>query len=197
MMMAAGVYRISSPPMGPLRQSSMVTKSPTTTGGRPMPVFTALTASPRPGNWVRARTTPRGTPSTSAMSVALADTCSDSARIPHTSESLITAIAGSVRRATTSPGGNPMKVYAAVFVSVLLAELGDKTQLATLAFATDPAAGKLGVFLAAAGALVLSSGLAVLVRAEVGRWIAPGHLRIVAALGFIAIGAWMLLARGW
>ena len=89
-----------------------------------------------------------------------------------------------------------MKVYGVVFLSVLLAELGDKTQLATLAFATDPAAGKLGVFFAAAGALVLSSGLAVLVGAEIGRWVAPGHLRIAAALGFIAIGAGMLLARG-
>ena len=87
-----------------------------------------------------------------------------------------------------------MKVYAVVFLSVLLAELGDKTQLATLVFATDPAVGKLGVFLAAAGALVLSSGLAVLVGGEIGRWVAPGHLRTIAALGFIAIGAWMLVS---
>ncbi len=56
-----------------------------------------------------------------------------------------------------------MKSYAVVFLSVLLAELGDKTQVATLVFATNPAVSKLGVF---------------------------------AALGFIAIGVWMLLARG-
>src|SRR2546422_259923 len=47
--MAAGVYRISQPPSGPLRHRRSVTKSPTTTGGRPIPVFTALTTIPRPG----------------------------------------------------------------------------------------------------------------------------------------------------
>ncbi|MBI4013489.1 MAG: TMEM165/GDT1 family protein [Candidatus Rokubacteria bacterium] len=86
-----------------------------------------------------------------------------------------------------------MRVYAAVFLSVFLAELGDKTQLATLFFATNPSVGRPGLFLAAAGALVLSTALAVLVGSQIGNWVPPGHLRIVAALGFIAIGIWMLL----
>ena len=51
-----------------------------------------------------------------------------------------------------------MRSYAAVFVSILLAELGDKTQLATLIFATNPGVSRIGVFLAAAAALVISSG---------------------------------------
>jgi putative Ca2+/H+ antiporter (TMEM165/GDT1 family) len=62
-----------------------------------------------------------------------------------------------------------------------------------LLFATDPAAGKLGVFLAAATALVLSSALAVLVGAHAGEWISPRLLRTVAGVGFVAIGAWVLL----
>jgi len=86
-----------------------------------------------------------------------------------------------------------MKTYLAVFASVLVAELGDKTQLATLLYATDPAARKLGVFLAAASALVLSSALAVIVGAQAGDWISPKLLRTVAGLGFIAIGVWVLL----
>ena len=86
-----------------------------------------------------------------------------------------------------------MKTYLAVFASVLVAELGDKTQLATLLYATDPAARKLGVFLAAASALVLSSALAVIVGAQAGDWISPKLLRTVAGLGFIAIGVWILL----
>lgn len=88
-----------------------------------------------------------------------------------------------------------MTGYLAVFASVFLAELGDKTQLATLLFAARPGASRLGVFLAAAAALVASSAAAVLVGAEVGRWVAPGHLRVAAGLGFLAIGLWMLLAR--
>jgi putative Ca2+/H+ antiporter (TMEM165/GDT1 family) len=88
-----------------------------------------------------------------------------------------------------------MKSYAVVFLSVLLAELGDKTQLATLAFATNPAVSKLGVFVASAAALVVASGLAVLVGAQVGQWVPSQHLRVIAALGFIAIGAWILIAR--
>jgi putative Ca2+/H+ antiporter (TMEM165/GDT1 family) len=86
-----------------------------------------------------------------------------------------------------------MKTYLAIFASVLVAELGDKTQIATLLYATDPAAGKLGVFLAAASALVLSSALAVVVGAHAGGWISPRLLRTVAGLGFIAIGVWVLL----
>jgi putative Ca2+/H+ antiporter (TMEM165/GDT1 family) len=84
-------------------------------------------------------------------------------------------------------------MYLAVFASVLVAELGDKTQIATLLYATDPAAAKLGVFLAAATALVLSSALAVVVGAQAGTWVSPKLLRTVAGLGFIAVGVWVLM----
>ena len=86
-----------------------------------------------------------------------------------------------------------MKTYLVVFLSVLVAELGDKTQIATLLFAANPASSRLGVFFAAAAALIVSSGLAVIVGAHFGRWIAPDPLRIVAGLGFLAIGVWVLL----
>jgi putative Ca2+/H+ antiporter (TMEM165/GDT1 family) len=86
-----------------------------------------------------------------------------------------------------------MKTYLVVFASVLVAELGDKTQIATLLYATDPAARKLGVFLAASAALVLSSALAVVVGAHAGEWISPKVLRTAAGLGFVAIGVWVLL----
>ena len=86
-----------------------------------------------------------------------------------------------------------MKFYLVVFLSVLVAELGDKTQIATLLFAANPETSKLGVFLAAAAALIASSALAVVVGAHIGRWIAPEHLRFMAGLGFVAIGVWVLL----
>ncbi len=49
-----------------------------------------------------------------------------------------------------------------VFLSVFLAELGDKTQIATLLFAADSKLSPFAVFLASAGALILSSVIAVL-----------------------------------
>ena len=86
-----------------------------------------------------------------------------------------------------------MKIYVTVFVSVLLAELGDKTQLATVLFASDESLSRWGVLLAAGGALVLSTALAVAVGTWVGAWLAPRHLSIAAGLGFVAIGVWMLV----
>ena len=86
-----------------------------------------------------------------------------------------------------------MRAYAAVFATVFLAELGDRTQLATLLFATDPALSRAGVLAAAAGALVVSTALAVAAGSLLAAWLDPRHLRSVAAAGFIAIGFWMLV----
>jgi putative Ca2+/H+ antiporter (TMEM165/GDT1 family) len=89
-----------------------------------------------------------------------------------------------------------MGTYVSIFVSVFLAELGDKTQLATLLFATDARVSRLGVFAAAAGALVASSAIAVAAGSYLGAWLQPAYLKTGAGLAFIAIGIWMLLGRG-
>jgi len=88
-----------------------------------------------------------------------------------------------------------MKTYVVVFLTVFLAELGDKTQLATLFFSTNPAVNKWGVFAAAGGALVLSTLFAVVVGGQIGAWVPPERLKILAGLGFIGIGLWMLFVR--
>lgn len=75
-----------------------------------------------------------------------------------------------------------------VFISVFLAELGDKTQLATLMFSTDQQINKWGVFLASSGALVLSSFLAVVVGNQISHLLDPKWLKGIAGIGFIAIG---------
>jgi putative Ca2+/H+ antiporter (TMEM165/GDT1 family) len=85
-----------------------------------------------------------------------------------------------------------MRAYAVVFLGVFVAELGDKTQLATILFATDTSLSRAGVLLAAAGALVASAALAVALGSVLAAWIEPRRLSRVAALCFIAIGAWML-----
>ena len=84
------------------------------------------------------------------------------------------------------------KVLATVFMSVFVAELGDKTQLATLLFAADKGASKLAVFIGAALALVMTSAIGVLAGSAVSQYISPKALQYLAGIGFIAIGLWTL-----
>ena len=88
-----------------------------------------------------------------------------------------------------------MTAFVAVFMSVFLAELGDKTQLATVLFASDGNRDKWLVFLAAATALTASTALAVLLGAAAERWLTMLPLKLIAGLGFIAIGLWMILGH--
>lgn len=83
-----------------------------------------------------------------------------------------------------------MRDLIVIFVTVFLAELGDKTQLATLLFATERKIPALLVFLAAAGALVASTAAAVLVGETGSRFLSAVPLKLIAGLGFIAIGVW-------
>ena len=80
-----------------------------------------------------------------------------------------------------------------IFLTVFLAELGDKTQLATLLFAADKSTNKVGVLAASAGALVLSSLIAVLVGTQLSAYIPPRALKLIAGIGFIGVGIWVLI----
>jgi putative Ca2+/H+ antiporter (TMEM165/GDT1 family) len=86
-----------------------------------------------------------------------------------------------------------MKPLIVVFLSVLVAELGDKTQLATLLFATEKSLSWVGVFVAASAALVFSSLIAVLLGAQIEQVAPRATLKAVAGAGFIVIGLWMLI----
>lgn len=88
-----------------------------------------------------------------------------------------------------------MSAFVTVFLTVFLAEIGDKTQLATALFSAEGGRPRAIVFLAAALALVLSTGLAVLAGAAAERWFAALPLKLLAGAGFIAIGA--LLVAEW
>jgi len=85
------------------------------------------------------------------------------------------------------------KLFAVVFGTVFLAELGDKTQLATLLYAADVDNPKLTVFAAAALALVLTSAIGVLAGSAVSQFVHPKLMSTLAGAGFIAIGLWMLI----
>jgi len=83
--------------------------------------------------------------------------------------------------------------FLTVFLSVFLAELGDKTQIATLLFAADGKMTPTGVFLTSAGALTLSSLLAVSVGTFAKEWLDGLPLKLFAGIGFVIIGGWTLV----
>jgi putative Ca2+/H+ antiporter (TMEM165/GDT1 family) len=88
-----------------------------------------------------------------------------------------------------------LRLFATVFSTIFVAELGDKTQLATLLYASDASHPKLTVFAASAAALVLTSALGVLAGSLVAEHLSPRTVRWVAGFGFIGVGLWVLLAR--
>ncbi len=85
-----------------------------------------------------------------------------------------------------------MTAFFTIFATVFLAELGDKTQLATVLFASEDGKSKAMVFAAAALALVASTGLAVLAGAAADKWLSALPLKLIAGAGFVIIGALMI-----
>jgi putative Ca2+/H+ antiporter (TMEM165/GDT1 family) len=85
-----------------------------------------------------------------------------------------------------------LKIVMTTFMMVFLAELGDKTQLATFCLTADCSDSKLSVFLGSAGALVLSSLIAVLLGAAFSRLIPAHYIKIAAGIFFVVVGIWTL-----
>ena len=86
-----------------------------------------------------------------------------------------------------------MRLFITIFITVLFAELGDKTQLATLLFATNKDNPRIVVFSAAAAALVAASAVAVLLGKLFESFVNPKYLAWVAGAGFILIGIWTIV----
>jgi putative Ca2+/H+ antiporter (TMEM165/GDT1 family) len=85
------------------------------------------------------------------------------------------------------------KVLSTVFTAVFIAELGDKTQLATMLFASDKDTSKLVVFIGASLALIATSAIGVLAGSAISQYVSPKTLQYLAGAGFIAIGIWTLV----
>lgn len=83
------------------------------------------------------------------------------------------------------------KLILTTFLSVFVAELGDKTQLATLGFAAEGKS-KLAVFIGSASALVATSLIAVVFGEALSRVISPLALKRAAGVLFVVLGAWTL-----
>jgi putative Ca2+/H+ antiporter (TMEM165/GDT1 family) len=87
------------------------------------------------------------------------------------------------------------KTLASTFGAIFVAELGDKTQLATLTMSAEARA-KWSVFAGSALALVATSAIAVLAGSAITR-VVPAHwLRRIAGGVFIALGVLYLVRRG-
>lgn len=86
-----------------------------------------------------------------------------------------------------------LKVLFVVFGTVFLAELGDKTQLATVLFASKPSVSLVTVFVGASLALILASLIAVAAGSVISHYVDPRYLSYIAGAGFIIIGIWTIL----
>lgn len=84
------------------------------------------------------------------------------------------------------------KVFAATFTAIFLAELGDKTQIATFGAAAGSQGSHWTVFLGSASALVACSAIAVLAGAALGKVVPVLWLERVGSVLLIGLGAWML-----
>ena len=85
-----------------------------------------------------------------------------------------------------------LKVLVTLFGIVFLAELGDKTQLATLLFAAKSPGNLIAVFIGASAALVVASGIGVMAGSVISQYVSPKILSYVAGVGFLVIGAWTI-----
>jgi putative Ca2+/H+ antiporter (TMEM165/GDT1 family) len=85
-----------------------------------------------------------------------------------------------------------IKLLATIFGTVFLAELGDKTQLATFLFASKTPSHWLTVFLGASLALVAATAIAVTAGGYVSQHIDQKYLSYAAGVGFILVGLWTI-----
>lgn len=86
------------------------------------------------------------------------------------------------------------RLLASAFGLVFLAELGDKTQLATMMLAAR-AESPVNVFLGAMLAMLVNVSLAVIVGSVLVRVIPEDYIRYGAGLLFFVLGGLMLLGR--
>jgi putative Ca2+/H+ antiporter (TMEM165/GDT1 family) len=87
-----------------------------------------------------------------------------------------------------------IKLFAAVFGTVFLAEIADKTQVVTLLYASNVSSSKLAVFLGSAAALILASAINVWAGSMLSQWMNPKYMAWLAGAAFIAVGVFTVAA---
>ena len=87
------------------------------------------------------------------------------------------------------------KLFVSTFAAIFIAELGDKTQLATLSLAAGGSS-RWAVFAGAGLGLLASTAMAVLLGEAVSRVVSPVVLRRTAGVLFLVMGVMLLAATG-
>jgi len=87
------------------------------------------------------------------------------------------------------------KIFGTAFLTLFLAELGDKTQLAVITMSSKEGSSKLAVFAGASLALILVTLLAVIFGSVLTQVVPAEWLHRIVALAFIVIGVLMLLGK--
>jgi len=86
-----------------------------------------------------------------------------------------------------------MKLFLTVFTTVFIAEIADKTQLATLLYASGAQNNKLVVFFGSSLALVAASALAVFLGTALSQFVNEKIMLKIAGIAFIAVGLWTMI----
>ena len=86
-----------------------------------------------------------------------------------------------------------MRELLVMFATIFFAEFGDKTQLATVLFASEKKLPPLMVFAASGGALLLSAAIATFFGTVASRYLVGVPFKLIAGVGFMVIGALTLM----
>jgi putative Ca2+/H+ antiporter (TMEM165/GDT1 family) len=89
---------------------------------------------------------------------------------------------------------NSFKLFFSTFLIVFLAELGDKTQIASFSIAAE-SGNMFSTVLGASAALTASTLLAVAAGHLIARYVPKRALKIASGLLFLATGAVLLVSR--
>lgn len=85
-------------------------------------------------------------------------------------------------------------VFSATFITIFLAELGDKTQFAAMAVASQSKS-TMSVLLGVVIAMAVGGALGVGFGSVLGKFFDPEKMKYVSGVTFIAMGAWILLKK--
>jgi putative Ca2+/H+ antiporter (TMEM165/GDT1 family) len=88
-----------------------------------------------------------------------------------------------------------MSKLLAIFITIFLAELGDKTQLSAMLFATDKNISPFIVFLFTSLALICSTAIAVLIGNYAAKYLETIPLKLIAGILFILIGSYNVFSH--